>query len=117
MISVLYEVPACVHGDNQSALCNTSITESNLAKKNRSIAYHIVWKGIARCEWSATHVNAHDNEVELLTKVLTLGEKREGFVGREIYCVCGGMQFYFTFVMDAEMCVVVCWTIICVVST
>jgi hypothetical protein len=45
-------------------------------KKNQSIAYHFVWEGVARDEWRTTYVNTHDNEADLLTKLLPSGERR-----------------------------------------
>jgi len=69
-----------VYGDNQSVLANTSVPESVLKKKSQSIAYHYVREGVARNEWRTAYVNTKDNEADLLTKVMSSGEKRRGFV-------------------------------------
>ena len=69
-----------IYGDNKSVLANTSIPDSTLKKKSQSIAYHFVREGAARDEWRTAYVNTHDNESDLLTKVLPAGEKRRGFV-------------------------------------
>ena len=69
-----------IQGDNQSVLANTSIPDSTLKKKSQSIAYHFVREGVARDEWRTTYINTHDNEADLLTKVLPAGAKRRGFV-------------------------------------
>jgi hypothetical protein len=43
-------------------------------KKNQSIACHFVREGAARDEWQTLCVvNAHDNEADLLTKLLPSG--------------------------------------------
>ena len=57
--------PAYILGDNQSVLANTSIPDSTLKKKSQSI-------------------NTHENEADLLTKLLPSGDKRKRFV--ETYC-------------------------------
>mmetsp|Transcript_6374 Transcript_6374/g.9808 ORF Transcript_6374/g.9808 Transcript_6374/m.9808 type:complete len:115 (+) Transcript_6374:1595-1939(+) len=77
--------PALIYGDNQSVLCNTSIPDSTLKKKSQSIAYHFVREGAARDEWRSSYVNTHDNEADLLTKVLAFGQKRIQFVQRLLH--------------------------------
>ena len=72
--------PACVQGDNESVLCNTSIPDSTLKKKSQSIAYHFVREGAARDEWRTACVNTHLNPAGLLTKVLPMSVKCRGFV-------------------------------------
>lgn len=80
MMGIPCEGPAYIYGDNQSVLANTTIPDSTLKKKSQSIAYHFVREGVARSEWRTTYINTHDNEADLLTKVLPSGEKRRGFV-------------------------------------
>lgn len=81
--------PAYIHGDNQSVLANTTIPESTLKKKNQSIAYHFVREGAARDEWRTSYVNTHENEADLLTKLLPSGEKRHNFVRRFLHHIYG----------------------------
>ena len=81
------EGPAFIYGDNQSVLANSTIPDSTLKKKSQSICYHFVREGAARDEWRTTYVNTHDNEADLLTKVLPHGEKRKGFVRWILYHV------------------------------
>jgi hypothetical protein len=45
-----------------------------------SIALHFVGEGAARDKWRTSYVNTHNNEADLLTKLLPSGEKRKGFV-------------------------------------
>ena len=77
--------PAYVSGDNQSVLVNSSVPESQLKKKSQSIAYHFIREGAARDEWRTSYVNTHDNEADLLTKLLPSGAKREDFVKRLLH--------------------------------
>jgi hypothetical protein len=77
--------PAYIRGDNQSVLASCSIPDSILKKKSQSIAYHFVREGAARDEWRTSYVNTHDNEADLLTKLLPSGEKRKGFVARLLH--------------------------------
>ena len=76
MMGTPVEGPACIHGDNQSVLANTSIPDSTLKKKSQSIAHHFVREGFACDEWRTAHVNTHDNPADLLTKPLPVGAKR-----------------------------------------
>ena len=83
------EGPTCIYGDNQSVLANTTIPDYTLKKKSQSIAYHFVHEGAARDEWRTYYVNTHENEADLLTKQLTHGEKRKGFVSNLLHHIVG----------------------------
>ena len=89
MMGIPCEGPTYIHGDNQSALANTSIPDSILKKKSQSIAYHFVCKGAAQDEWCTLYVNTHENEADLLTKTLPFGEKRRKFVRRVLHHIFG----------------------------
>ena len=80
MMGIPCDEPTYIYGDNQSVLANASVPESALKKKSQSIAYHFVREGAARDEWRTTYVNTHENEADLLIKVLPSGEKRQSFV-------------------------------------
>ena len=80
MMGIPCECPACISGDNQSVLANVTIPDSTLKKKSQSISYHFIREVYARDEWRTSYVNTHDNEADLLTKLLNSGEKRKGFV-------------------------------------
>jgi hypothetical protein len=85
MMGIPCEGPACIHGDNQSVLASCGIPYSILKKKSQSITYHFVREGAARDEWRTSYVNTHDNEADLLTKLLPSGEKRNGFVAKLLH--------------------------------
>ena len=85
MMGIPCEGPAYIYGDNQSVLANTTIPDSTLKKKSQSIAYHFVHEGSAWDEWRTTYISTHDNESDLLTKVLPNGEKRRRFVRNLIH--------------------------------
>jgi hypothetical protein len=70
MMGIACEEPSFISGDNQSVLYNTTIPDSMLKKKSQSIAYHFVREGSARDEWRTSSVSTHNNEVNLLTKML-----------------------------------------------
>ena len=89
MMGIPVEGPAYIQGDNQSVLANTTIPDSTLKKKSQSIAYHFVREGAARDEWRTAYVNTHDNEADLLTKVLPFGAKRVGFVRNILHHIFG----------------------------
>jgi hypothetical protein len=85
MMGIPCEGPAYIYGDNQSVLASCGIPDSILKKKSQSIAYHFVREGAARGEWRTSYVNTHDNEADLLTKLLPSGEKRRGFVAKLLH--------------------------------
>ncbi len=78
-----------IQGNNQSVLANTTIPDSMLKKNSQSISSHFVQEGAARDEWRTTYVNAHDNEADLLMKLLPSGEKRKGFVQSVLHHILG----------------------------
>jgi hypothetical protein len=85
MMDIPCEGHAYILGNNQSVHDNTSIPDSTLKKKSQSIAYHYICEGATRDEWRTSYVNTHDNEADLLTKILPSGEKRKGFVRKPLY--------------------------------
>lgn len=62
-------------GDNRSVLANTMNSGLTLKKKCAAIAYHLIREGVARKEWITAC-----NIADLLTKPMSYGEKRNGFV-------------------------------------
>ena len=80
MMGIPVEGPAYIYGDNQSVLANTTNPGSMLKKKCAAIAYHLVREAVAKGEIITAYVNTHDNIADLLTKPMTSGEKRNGFV-------------------------------------
>ena len=77
MMGIPCDQLSLIYGDNQSVLPNTTMPDSTLKKKSQSIAYHFVCEGSARGEWRTAYVNTHDNEADLLTKLLQM-ERRDG---------------------------------------
>ena len=61
-------------------LANMTIPDSALNKKSQSIAYHFICERAVRDEWHIAYVSMHDNEADLLTKLLPGGEKHKGIV-------------------------------------
>ena len=89
MMGIPCDYPVYIQGDNQSVLANTTMPNSTLKKKNQSIAYHFIREGAARDEWRTSYVNTHENEADLLTKLLPAGPKRVGFVKRMLHHIYG----------------------------
>ena len=85
MMGIPCDTQAYIEGDNQSVLANTTIPDSTLKKKSQSIAYHLIREGVARDEWRTAYVNTHENEADLLTKLLPNGEKRQKFVKKVLH--------------------------------
>jgi len=95
MMGIPVEGPVYIFGDNQSVLANTTNPDSTLKKKSQSIAYHLVRDGVARREWMTSYVNTHDNEDDLLTKLLPFGEKRRSFVQNWLHHIYGSVSSMF----------------------
>ena len=89
MMGITYEGPAYIYGDNQSVLANTTVPDSTLKKKSASLAYHLIREGVAMDDWRTAYINTHDNESDLLTKVLPFGEKRRRHVGKVLKHIYG----------------------------
>jgi hypothetical protein len=77
--------PCCIWGDNQTVLANTTEPGSTLKKKSQSIAYHFVREGVVNDIWRISYVSTHENEADLLTKLLPVAEKRRGFVRNHLH--------------------------------
>ena len=96
MMGIPCEGPAYIYGDNQLVLANATIPDSTLKKKSQSIAYYFVREGSTRDEWMTAYINTHENEADLLTKLLPSGKKKKGFVWNMTHfyqrlrlCSCG----------------------------
>ena len=89
MIEIVCKGPAHAYGDNQCVLAITVMLESILKKKSSSLACHFMREGIAMDDWRPAYVNTHDNEVDLLAKFLTFGEKRCEFFRKVLISICG----------------------------
>jgi hypothetical protein len=81
MMGIPVNGPCYISGDNQSVLANTTEPGSTLKKKSQSIACHLSVR-----EWPKMNgglvmsTPIHENESDLLTKLLLAGEKRRGFM-------------------------------------
>ena len=73
-------VPSYIEGSNQYVLANTILTGSALKRKNQIIACHFLREGSSCDKWRTTYVNTHKDVADLLTKKLSLGDKRKVFV-------------------------------------
>ena len=80
IMGIAVDEPDLIFGDNPSVLASTTLPESTLKKKTKSIAYHFLQDGSACDEWQTTYINTHENVADMLTKPLTSGEKRWKFV-------------------------------------
>ena len=69
--------PACILGDNQYVLANKSTPCLTMKKKNQSISYNFICEGAAHDECRTSYVNTHNNEADILTKLLPYGNKRK----------------------------------------
>jgi hypothetical protein len=85
MMGIPCEGPVYIQGGNQWVLANMTRPNSMLKKKNQNIAYHYICEGVARDEWRTLYVNGHENEANLLTKLLPSGAKRIGSVKRMLH--------------------------------
>ena len=59
-----------------------------MKKKNKSIAYHLVCEDVNRNRWMTVYDDTHNNEADLLMKVLTSDKKKQGFTRIVLRYVC-----------------------------
>jgi hypothetical protein len=85
MMGIPLNVPCYTCGDDHSVLASTTEPGSTRKKNSWSIAYHCVREGVANDERRTHYVNTHENEADVLTKLLPGGEKRRGFVRDLLY--------------------------------
>ena len=78
-MGIVFGGTATISGDNKSVLCNTRIPEPTLKKKSQSIAYDLIREGAATDKQRMAYMNMHDNNADLLMKVVTMSDKRRGF--------------------------------------
>lgn len=76
---------AFIYGNNQLVLCNTTIPKSTITKEHHSIAYHVVYEGVAKGKWITCYVLSHLNTSDTITKTAPSGEKRDHLVGNYVY--------------------------------
>ena len=77
MMGVEVDRPTYVFRDNQLVLCNTVNLESMLKKKSNAIAYHYGRDVVAKGEVVMAYIPSEYNLLDILTKVLPDGEKRD----------------------------------------
>ena len=87
MFGISVTEPAFVNGDNQWALCNTTVQQSTVKKKPNAFVFHFVSEGCARDECRKAYINTHLNVVDLLTKLLA-GIKQWKFVQMLQHYIC-----------------------------
>ena len=79
MMGVLLDGPSNLFVDNQSVVKASMNPESALSKKHVSIAYHLTRESFAAGFVNLFFIVSKDNLADLLTKVLSHGDRREIF--------------------------------------
>jgi hypothetical protein len=72
--------PMYIYGDNMSVVHNTQRPKPILKKKSNSICYHAVHESVAMGESLIGHCLTKDNMVDLATKCIGGGKKRDHLV-------------------------------------
>jgi hypothetical protein len=89
--------PTYTFVDNMSVVNNTSIPESLLKKKSKSIAYHAVREAVAMKEMIISFFPSKENLADLMTKILPGGEHQDQLISQlmwDIYAVRRLAGFY-----------------------
>ena len=92
MMGIQVDTPCYIFGDNMSVLYNTTLPESTLKKKSNAVAYHFLRKGVSMREWVTAYVNTLENPADILTKVLSGGQKRMKLVCFILYDIFPGVH-------------------------
>ena len=90
MMGIPIKGPTYVYRDKKSVLVNSSTPDSQLKKKNNSIAYHHICEGCTRVEWRITYIKTDNNPEDLLTKPLPKGNKQIKFCQKLLNHLYGG---------------------------
>jgi hypothetical protein len=77
MMGVEISGPTYAYGDNMSVIHSTQRPESTLKKKSNSICYHACREAVAMGELLTTHIPTALNPVDLATKIIPGGVKRD----------------------------------------
>lgn len=85
MMGISCDGPCHIFGDNQLVLNNSSNPDRRLNKKSNSIAYNFVREGVARDEWRCTYVESKKNQSDLLTQIITDGQKGSRYVQKILH--------------------------------
>jgi hypothetical protein len=88
IMDVALSDPAFVYGDNMSVVQNTHRPESVLKKKSNSIFYHAVRDSSAMGESIIGHVPSVYNTVDICTKVVPGGNKRNHLIRLLLHDFC-----------------------------
>jgi hypothetical protein len=80
MMGVILGVSTYVYGDNMYVVHNTQSSEFVLKKKSNSICYHVVCESAAMREYIIGHVSSVENPVDIFTKVVPDGQKRNHLI-------------------------------------
>ena len=85
MFGIICEEPTFLCGNNQSVLATTSVPASNMRNNSNSIVLYFIQEAYTIVEWKTTYVNTHKNPVDLLKKLLPLGDKSWIFIWIFLY--------------------------------
>jgi hypothetical protein len=88
MMGVALSGPTFVYGDTMSVLHNTHRPESVLKKKSNSICYHAVRESAVMGESIIGHVPSVENTVDICTKVVPGGQKRNHLIHLLLHDMC-----------------------------
>jgi hypothetical protein len=76
MMGIPLTGPSYIFADSKSQVANSTIPESTLKKKCKSICYHAMQESVAMGESLITHIDSGDNLSDLITKVTHGGKHR-----------------------------------------
>ena len=85
MMGVRISGPTYIYGNNMSVIHNTQCPESNFSKKLNLICYHAFRESVAMGESLNGHIPTAENCADLVTKIITGGQKRDHLVGKLLF--------------------------------
>ena len=95
-MGIPFSGPFLVYGDNTLVLYNTTLPESTLKKKSKSIDYHVVKEVVATGEWLTGYEPTDTNVSDFLTKPFPGVERRTRLVRGVIYYILLDWLWVFT---------------------
>jgi hypothetical protein len=90
MMGILVDEPTYCYGDNISVIHNTQTPKSLLKKKSNSICYHFCREVVAMGEVMTAHIRSETNPVDICTKLMPGGIKRDRICEMFLHYYSGG---------------------------
>ena len=85
MMGIAISWPTYIYSDNMLVIYYMQSPESTLCKKSNTICYQTVRESVAMGDSLMVHIKSTENLADIVTKVMTNGQKRRNLVNKLLY--------------------------------